>query len=205
MESKPALEENLCEITKLFEDLVNKIKVNDVKKDDLVKKSVSGDFEIQKKEQELRVLSEQKQMIRPVIDFEGNLPSDENFDLSELSGMDIKDLVNQYIKTQKTAFNVKNRIKDIFEIIESGGGRRFATGDDIPAQIESLKENTDVNAIEKNKDLLRKIRESHSIQIGAILKQFTGKLEEFKNEIRTFNREMNKRPISNIKKIGSSP
>ncbi len=201
LESKPVLKENLCEITKLSKGLVKEIKANDVKKDDLVKKSVSGGFEIQKKEKELRVLGEQKQMVRPVIDFEGNLPSDENFDLSELSEMDIKDLVDQYIEIQNKALNVKNKIKDVFEIIESGGGRRFATGDDIPAQIESLKENTDANAIEKNRDLLRKIRESHSIQIGAILKQFTGKLEEFKNEIRTFNREMNKRPISNIKKI----
>jgi len=201
LESKPVLEGNLSDITGLFEGLAKEISTNEIKKEELVKQSVSGEFEIKKKEKELRVLGEQKQMVRPIIDFEGNLPSDENFDFSELSKMDIKELVNQYIATQRSALNLKNRIKDVFEIIERGGGRRFATGDDIPAQIESLKDNTDANAIEKNKELLRKIRESHSIQIGAILKQFTGKLEEFKNEIRTFNREMNKRPISNIKRI----
>lgn len=196
---KKVWENDLYRAAKEFEELDRQYHEMDDKKDHLVKTSVMGNQDLLKKKKELHHLVQQRTQVVLIKDFEGSFPGEQVLD--SFDSWEIKDLVAEYVMKKEQAVSSQKRIYELFDLIDSDGGRRFATGNDIPARIESLKNHTEPESIAKNEALLANLRESHSVEIGAILKRFVNRLEEFKVSVRKFNRDMNKRKISNIKKL----
>ena len=111
----------------------------------------------------------------------------------------LEEMLDMYIVAHEENNTAQKQIAQSLQLIESKNGLRFTSGGNEEVIINEL-----LAAIEGIEEFVKQqdnLQRDNSREIGALLKELTGRFYRFKNEIRRFNREMNSRTISNIKRV----
>lgn len=111
----------------------------------------------------------------------------------------LEDMIDTYLLALEKKRITKDQIEQYLTLIEGKNGLRFTSGQDQETTIREL-----VEAIEGRDEYITQrdnCQKAVSQEIGALLKGLTDRLDNFDNEIKHFNRQINSRKISNIKRI----
>jgi len=111
----------------------------------------------------------------------------------------LEDMIDTYLLALDERQKSREQIDHRLAIIESKNGLRFTSGQDEDTTIREL-----LDAVEGTDEYLKQqtnCEKAVSQEIGALLKGLSDRLATFELGIKQFNRKMNSRKISNIKRI----
>lgn len=111
----------------------------------------------------------------------------------------LEEMIDTYLLAIQSKNESAKEMQGQFDLIESKGGLRFTHSEEEAIRIRELTEA--VEGIDEYQLQYENLQKSGSQELGALLKGLSDRFDVFTNEILQFNRQMNKRKISNIERI----
>jgi hypothetical protein len=112
----------------------------------------------------------------------------------------LDDMLDAYHEAFNNKRSARTQIDQTLQLIESKNGLRFTSGNEENITIKEL-----IDAIAGQDEYItqyQNFQKAFSQEMGALLKELTTRFDKFTLALRSFNRQVNSRPISNIKRIG---
>lgn len=109
------------------------------------------------------------------------------------------DMIDAVLSAQEARQRAEADVTQLLTLIEQKGGSRFITGQGTDKSIQEL-----VEAVEGAAEYIKQHENCEKAglqEIGALLKGLADRFDTFEHEVNLFNRQMNSKTISNIRRI----